>query len=120
MGNGDYNIFHDNYIKDFNEHGFFIEDSVYNSISNNTIQNSEKYGIYVEKCNHSIITGNPITFRGACITEINYYGNTIEDINCQRIASPIYGYFMWILLGISVCATIVIIKSNLNQKIKQK
>lgn len=102
-----------NSIQNENEYGFYFYEGNYNIISNNNIQDSKKYGIYLESSNHSFITGNLISFKIGCIKEINCYGNIIRYNVCQKVPSPIGGYYPWMVLGILIITMSIILKIKL-------
>lgn len=105
-----YSTFSNNFIHDYNDYGFYFEESNYNIISNNSIQDSEKCGIYLKSSNHSSITGNFITYKTSCIKEINCYGNIFSHNICQKIPEPIFGFNIWMMLGILITITSIIAK----------
>lgn len=110
-----YSTFSNNFIQHFNDYGFYFEESNYNIISNNSIQKPGKYGIYLKNSNHSSITGNYITCKVSCIVEIDCYGNIFSNNICRKTPELIFGYYPWMVLGILIITTLIILKIKLKE-----
>ena len=115
ISHGGYNNVYNNTIQESRDYGIFLEESNYNKMINNLILKSGRYGMYLDSINHSIITGNTISSVYGCITEINCYGNIIEDNICIQIPF-IFGYYPILLIGILLISTFLLIKSKRHYK----